>query len=59
MIFESVLCMETVKSRFFKNIWKEENHGGCFICPLVGYNQCIQIIENCNFVGAEAHKMGK
>ena len=58
--FESVLCMKTVKTRLFKkNIWKEKNCGHSFVCLLFDCISVKKIIENCNFVGAGAHKAGK
>ena len=42
-----------------KNIWKEENCRHDFVCLLVGYISVKKIIENCNSVGAGAHKLGK
>ena len=42
-----------------KNIWKEENSGNGFLFPLLNTHQFKYIIENCNSVDAEAHKVGK
>ena len=40
-----------------KDIWKERNRGHGFVCLLVISEK--KIIENCNSVGAGAHKGGK
>ena len=50
--------METVKSRLFKKIWKEENRGHGFVCLLVGYISMKKIIDNFNSVGTGDHKAG-
>ena len=44
---------------YSKNIWKEENRGHAFVGILVSYISVKKIIENCNSVGAGAHKEGK
>ena len=44
---------------YSKNIWKEENRGHGFVCPLVGYISVKKNIEIFNSVGAGAHKLGK
>ena len=51
--------MKTFESWLFKNIQKEKNHGDYFVCFLVGYISVKKNIENCNSVGAGAHKVGK
>ena len=49
-----------LKVDFSKNIWKEGNHGHGFVFLLVGYISVKKkIVENCNSVGAGAHKVGK
>ena len=47
------------KADYSKNIWKEKNRGHGFVLLLVGYISVKKIIENCNSVGAGAHKVGK
>ena len=42
-----------LKEDYSKNIWKEENRGHSFVCPVVGY------ISVCNSVGAGTQKVGK
>ena len=51
--------MKQLKVDYSKSIWKEENHGHGFVCLLVSYISVKNIIENCNFVGPGAHKVGK
>ena len=55
--FESAFGMKTVKADYSKNICKEENCTHSFVW-LATY-QCKKNIENCNFVVAGAHKVGK
>ena len=51
--------MKTLTSRLFKIYSKIKNRGHGFVYLLVGYISLKKIIENCNSVGEEAHKLGK
>ena len=57
--FQSVFSMKTL-STLFKKYLKIESRGHGFVYILVGYiSEKIYIyIENCNSVGARAHKLG-
>ena len=56
---KAYFAWKQLKVDYSKNIWKEENRGHGFVCPLVGYISEKKNIENCNSVGAGAHKVGK
>ena len=59
--FESAFCIKTAKIRLFKEYLKRRNlQAWGFVCLLVGYiSMKKKITENCNSVGAGAHKVGK
>ena len=58
--FESIFRMKTVKSRFFKKYLKRRKSRARF-CFSLGWLHISKkkIVENCNSVGAGAHKVGK
>ena len=56
---KAYFAWKQLKVDYSKNIWKEGNRGHVFVCLLVGYILVKKIIENCNSVGAGAHKGGK
>ena len=56
---KAYFAWKQLKVDYSKNIWKEENRGHGFVCPLFGYILVKKITENCNSVGAGAHKLGK
>ena len=58
-VLKASFAWKQLKVDYSKNIWKEENRGHGFVCPLVGYISEKKNIENCNSVGAGAHKVGK
>ena len=51
--------MKTVKSRLFKKYLKGRKSRAQFCLSLGCYISVKKIIENCNYVGAGAHKVGK
>ena len=56
---KAYFAWKQLKVDYSKNIWKEGNRGHGFVCPLVGCISGKNGIENCNSVGAGAHKGGK
>ena len=57
--FESVFCMKTVKCRFFEKHFKRRKLRVRFCLYLGWLHISEKKIENCNSVGAGAHKVGK
>ena len=58
-VLKAFFAWKQLKVDYSKNIWKEENRGHRFVCPLIGYISVKKNIENCNSVGAGDHKVGK